>query len=71
MKQMPTDAIHLNVSPDGQPTGDAVIMFANRSEAERVVAERGRKPLAQSVMNNGAGNNGINKNVEMYVAQVS
>ncbi|KAK3085541.1 hypothetical protein FSP39_004993 [Pinctada imbricata] len=44
------EGIQLQVFPDGRPSGDAIITFLTRPEAERAIAQRGKHTIGQNVI---------------------
>lgn len=43
--QLTPDCIQIHRNSDGRPSGEAVVNFQNRAEAERAIAEKNRQNI--------------------------
>lgn len=47
---MSPESIHVQYTPEGLPSGDVVITFVSRGEAERAVAEKNRQVVGNRMV---------------------
>lgn len=48
--QVTPESIQVQITPDGRPSGDALITFLSRGEAERAIAQRNKHTIGNRII---------------------